>query len=297
VSDRKQPDERVWRYLQWYSLRLRAEPEDRILRELRGLGLGEFGSLDTLYRRLANDGFPVCRVCGRTPVSPEHCQVPNTKRKRKARRTGERVELPSASAATGIFRAALVALGDDVSKLAERREWLQGERFVAGDYQTGRVVLRTWGGDPLVDPPIETVLQEDGDIAIPQGAGRAPAEPLTTLIGVAVLAGYPITPLLRALHPDPSTIRAERLEQAVQETKDKVRQLARLVRGGGIRRGPSTEEVSPLEQLAAWEIHGLMQAGATEREVQEYLSGMGFGSEAISRLRSLRLDPDIRWQS
>ena len=83
---------------------------------------------------------------------------------------------------------------------------------MAGDYRTGRVVLRTSGGDPPVDPPIETVVQEDGDIAIPRGAGRAPAEPLTTLIGVAVLAGYPLPPLLRALHPDPPTIRAERLE-------------------------------------------------------------------------------------
>jgi hypothetical protein len=146
-------------------------------------------------------------------------------------------------------------------------------------------------------PPIETVVQEDGDIAIPRGAGQSPAEPLTTLIGVAVLAGYPLSPLLRALHPDPSTIRSERLEQAVQEVRDKVRQLARLVRGGNIRRGPTTEEVSPLEQHAAWEMSGLLHAGATKQEIEDHLKELGFGKESISRLRDLHLDPNIRWQT
>ena len=294
MSDRKQPDERVQRYLQWYSLRFRDEPEDHILRGLKDHGLGEFGSPQALYARLASDGFPVCRKCGETPVPPEHCQEPKPARKRRARLAGEREELPPAAAAAGIFHAALIALKDDIVKLADRREWLQGERFMAGDYQTGRVVLRLLNEDSIVDPPAETVLQEHGEVAVPRGAGQAPAEPLTTLIGVAVLTGYPLPPLLRALHPDPSTIRAERLEQAVQEAKDKVRQLARLVRGGEIRRGPPTEEVSPLEQLAAWEIHGLLQAGATKREVEDHLKAMGFGKETVSRLRSLRLDPDIR---
>ena len=76
-----------------------------------------------------------------------------------------------------------------------------------------------------------------------------------------------------------------------------MRQLARLVRGGGIRRGPSTEEVSPLEQLAAWEMHGLLQAGATEKELENHLRAMGFGKEDMERLRGLRLDPNIRWQT
>jgi hypothetical protein len=226
-------------------------------------------------------------------VPPEHCQEPKPERQRRARRTSKREELPPASAATGIFRAALTALEDDVAKLVERREWLQGERFVAGDYSTGKVVLRLQGQAS----PAETVLQEDGDVAMPRGAGQAPAELLTTLIGVTVLAGHPLAPLLRALHPDPSTIRAGRVEQAVQELKDKVRQLARLVRGGSIRRGPTTGEVSPLEQLAAWEMHGLLQAGATEREIEDHLKGLGFGKESISRLRSLQLDPEIRWQT
>ena len=160
---------------------------------------------------------------------------------------------------------------------------------MAGDYTTGGMVLRTLN----VNPPKETVLQEDGEIATPRGAGQAPPEPLTTLIGVAVLAGYQLPPLLRALHPDPSSVNAERLELAILETRAKVRQLARLVRGGDIRRGPSTEEVSPLEHLAAWEIHGLWRAGASKKEIEDYLKGMGFGREEANRLRQLKLDPDL----
>jgi hypothetical protein len=295
VTTREQPDKRVKRYLMWYHLRLGDLPEDKILRELKHGGLGEFGSLRALYQQLANDKFPVCEVCGKTPEKPDHCEKPGGRR-RRARRASEKKELPPASAATVIFRVALVMLENDVAKLAKRREWLQGERFVAGDYETGRVVLSALSEGVPVDPPVETVVQEDGDIAIPRGAGQSPAEPLTTLIGVTVLAGYPLPPLLRALHPDPSTIRSERLEQAVQEVKDKVRQLARLVRGGNIRRGPTTGEVSPLEQHAAWEMSGLLYAGATEQEIEDHLKELGFGKESISRLRDLHLDPDIRWQ-
>ena len=290
MSEQRALDNRVKRYLQWYFWRLEGRLDDRILRGLKEGELGEFRTLAALYKRLANDGFPVCEVCGETPARPEHCKELKGKRKRRAKHAGEKIELPPASAAMGIMRAVLMALEDDVAKLAERREWIQGERFVAGDYTTGGMVLRTLN----VNPPKETVLQEDGEIATPRGAGQAPPEPLTTLIGVAVLAGYQLPPLLRALHPDPSSVNAERLELAIQETRAKVRQLARLVRGGDIRRGPSTEEVSPLEQLAAWEIHGLSRAGASKKEIEDYLKGMGFGREEANRLRQLKLDPDLR---
>ncbi|HEV2092490.1 MAG TPA: hypothetical protein VGR18_04910 [Rubrobacter sp.] len=56
MNERKEPDARVKRYLQWYALRLTDEPEDRILRELKGLGLGEFVSSQALHTRLANGG-------------------------------------------------------------------------------------------------------------------------------------------------------------------------------------------------------------------------------------------------
>jgi hypothetical protein len=295
MSTRKEPDKRIQRYLEWYYKRLEGQPEDQILRELEAHGLGEFGSPEILYQKLAADGFPVCRVCGATPVPSDHCGKPEEKRKRQARRAGKRLELPPPRAASSIFRAVLVALGDDIDKLADRREWLQGERFVAGDYPNARVVMRLV--DPPSDPPEETVLQEHGEVAIPRGAGQAPAEPLTTLIAVAALAGYQLPALLKKLHPDPNSIDNERLEQAVRELRNKARQLARLVRGGNIRRGPSTEELSLLEQFAAWEIYGMTQAGRTETEIEDwvgYLKAAGFGKETISRLRSLRLDPDVR---
>ena len=52
-----------------------------------------------------------------------------------------------------------------------------------------------------------------------------------------------------------------------------------------------------MEQLAAWEMHGLLQAGATEKELENHLRAMGFGKEDMERLRGLRLDPNIRWQT
>jgi len=297
VSTRKEPDKRIQRYLVWYDKRLQGQPEDQILREFEALGFGEFGSPEILHQQLAADGFPVCRVCGATPARTDHCSKSEEKRKRRARRAGEKLELPPPKAAASIFRAVLVALEDDIGKLADRREWLQGERFVAGDYPIVRVFLKPKVADPSIDPPTETVVQEHGEVAIPRGAGQAPAEPLTTLIAVAVLAGYQLPALLKKLHPDPSTIDTERLEQAVQELRNKARQLARLVRGGNIRRGPSTEELSLLEQLAAWEIYGMSQLGFSEREIEDwvsYLRAAGLGKETISRLRSLRLDPDVR---
>lgn len=63
--------------------------------------MGEFRKLAALYKRLANDGFPVCEVCGETPAQPEHCKELEGKRKRRATHAGENIELPPASAATG----------------------------------------------------------------------------------------------------------------------------------------------------------------------------------------------------
>jgi hypothetical protein len=78
----RNPDRKIQRYVLWYSLRLDGQTEDRILRALEERELGKFGSPTALYQQLANDGFPVCKVCGKTPEEPDHCEKMGRPRRR-----------------------------------------------------------------------------------------------------------------------------------------------------------------------------------------------------------------------
>ena len=60
-------DPRVKRYAEFYAQRLSGRPEAEIA---RGLG---FEAPRDLYRRLREDGFPVCEECGETPAPATHC--------------------------------------------------------------------------------------------------------------------------------------------------------------------------------------------------------------------------------
>ena len=62
MSISKRSDKGIQRYLEWYYKPLDGQPENQILREFEEQGLGEFGSPESLYRRLAHDGFPVCTI-------------------------------------------------------------------------------------------------------------------------------------------------------------------------------------------------------------------------------------------
>jgi len=106
-----------------------------------------------------------------------------------------------------------------------------------------------------------------------------------------VLAGEPLDPLLDALHPDPSEAQLQRLHQAANELLHKAGQLATLVRGGIIRRGPSTGELSPQDQNAASYITNQLRQGVPEAEIRELLSKLGFSQQEITRLKNLKIEP------
>lgn len=109
--------------------------------------------------------------------------------------------------------------------------------------------------------------------------------------------GVPLDDLLDAFHPDPASVDAKirkRLEQATQELMHKAEQLCKLARGGTIRRGPSTEELSPEELEAAYWMRRLQNDGVPVEDIprvlKKYRVGR-FSREKLSELRKLQIQP------
>jgi hypothetical protein len=120
------PDERDTRYLQFVTRRLNNQRDAEIATNLG------FASPLALYRRLSEDGYPVCPECGAAPVKDidKHCEPTAQKRERRARRgTDEAVELPPAAAAADLLRGAIERMKGNVSSLYSRKEFYRDDRF------------------------------------------------------------------------------------------------------------------------------------------------------------------------
>jgi hypothetical protein len=294
------PDNRVLRYVRLCVGRTHERTEDQIAHSL------DFGSPAALYQQLSVDGFPVCPVCGQTPAKPNHCAQKKGRGQRRARRgTGEAIELPPAKRAENLFQSAIEKMEKALWTLPSRKEIYRDERFdTISDhpnasttyyrdiYPHGEVGDEEWrklcerhGQDPSVDHFFVPVAP----IATSEGAPQVPPEPLPELIALYVLAEEPLDPLLEALHPDPSEAKQERLEQAVEELWHKAGQLATLVRGGIIRRGPSTGDLLPTEQRAARFISRQRREGVPEAEIYKVLREHGFSRAEFNRLKNLKL--------
>jgi hypothetical protein len=281
----KDPDPRALRYLQFVTYRHRTElSHEEIARQLG------FGSPKALYQRLRSDGYPVCAECGATPVTGEHC--PQPRKRAPAKGEGETVELPPASGAVELFERALERLGADITHLPRRREYLRGERFaVRKEWVTGfevprgktSVMRRYWKKDMDsdawrifceergVDPEAEFFDELADAVIAPGGASPVPPQPLTRLIGAYMLSEEPIEALTEALHPWPEESDVGRLAQAIEEAMEKVGQVATLVRGGKIRRGPRTEELNPLRHAMAVYVHRRKKEGASYEQILKEL--------------------------
>lgn len=239
----KKPDERALRYARLCAFRIQEGEDDRIAEELG------FGTPEALYKQLSADGFPVCTVCGETPAQADHC-----KRSRKARKSTEEVRLPPPQHARIFFRAALAWLEEDVESLPLFEERLQGERFVGSldesedeelplyrrmFYKTDwEQICKAYGYEPAPN----TLVVEGAKLAY--GANVNPARPLVRLIAAYALVYDDLKPLLDILHPDPVSIDEQKLSHKVDQLELVAGQLAKIVRGGTLRRGPSTENVS-----------------------------------------------------
>jgi hypothetical protein len=271
VSIQKNPDPRDLRYLKLVTGRLHGRPEDEIAAEAK------CESPSALYQQLAQDGFPVCRLCGATHVEEDHCKP--SKQRQARRGTGMRTELPDASEAIPLFAPVVKALDSYISDLTVLRETYADERFEA---------VERYEMSAITDPAKNTTSY--GPATLPLGARQTPSHALVALISAYVVEGKPLEPLLEMLHPSPKNVKRQQLDGKVAQLKLMAAHVAKLMRGGIVRTGQHTDELEPREQAAAELITSLLSAGTPEARIDETLLNRGFSKQEIRRLKKIRID-------
>jgi hypothetical protein len=141
---------------------------------------------------------------------------------------------------------------------------------------------------------------------IPLGGKQHPADPLTTLIAVYVLAGLPLKPLVEKLHRAPETVDLEYLEAQIigKKTKkghkpglrSKAEHVARLVRGAPapLKPGRDTGEHTGRDQNAIWYMHELEACGFSRSAIVQEMKKRGFSMEDIQRFSKFKNLPPPR---
>jgi len=259
-----------------------------------------FGSVEAMRQQLKNWEIPNW-LASETPVDEEQ----GRKRQAQGRRQseGETTELPPALGAVTLLLKGLRKLQERADNLWRRKEYLKERRFVASGTARGAIVYRRecmpaddWRFDCEIhdkDPDTTDVIKIPREFNVALGAQGSPLADLSALIAAYVLAGEPIQPLIENLHPNPSSIDAERLERAIEQLNLSTNQLARLVRGGKVKRGPLPEGVPPAEHGAARDIQKLRKQGKTDKDILEHLrlnpSLSDLTQEDVRRLGNLRL--------
>ena len=311
----KKPDKRALRYVNLCVYRDQDRGEDWIAKKLK------LGSPEALYKQLSLDSFPVCTVCGETPVQSGHCQRPRQQRQPDLG-GGRRIKLPEASRARSLFRQALKELDVNIHFVDDDESWLHGYfdkekgQFKGKHFITHSVDRDAWevarrhefteeqwkelceqhGVDPIRDQFVLSVGVE----ASPGGVERTPSTFLNSLIAMYALAHQPLPPLIEALHYDPETADMKKVYAKVHELREVAGHLASRVRGGVVERGRGVEEISSDEHFAAWVIHGLEEEGASsDEEIYERLKkafpklaeSLGLDPKEIARIRRQRLEP------
>ena len=309
----KKPGKRALRYINLCVYRDQDRGEDWIAKELK------FGSPEALYKQLSLDGFPVCTVCGETPVQSGHCKRPRQQRQPDLG-GGRRIKLPEASRARSLFRQALKELDVYIHFVDDEEGWLHGDfdkekgQFKGKRFITHSVDRDAWevarreefteeqwkelceqhGVDPSRDQFVLSVGQE----ASAGGALRTPSTFLNTLVAMYALAHQPLRPLIEALHYDPETADMKKVSAKVHELREVAGHLASRVRGGFVERGRGVDEVSRHEHFAAWLIRDLEEEGASsDEEIYERLKQTSssfadwLGPKEIAHIRRQRLEP------
>jgi len=308
MGAQREPDVRVKRYLQWYVSRLNDSSEERTLRELDEQGLGGFSSLQQLYVQLADDNFPVCKVCGATPTGPQHCAEESTTKKRRKGTTAAPIKLPPASAASASFAEALDHLGRAADGLHLEEGWLHGPRFVTNSvdrdasehFERERYTAEDWARlceQHGADPGREEFWVSTTE-AGPGHVGRGPSEALRALVAVYALAYKTARPLVEKLHPDPESADYSKIGVKVEALAKKADHLAVLLRGGKLGKGNRADYVPDVEQFLAWEIRAIDgHEELTDEELCERLMrwskiiGKDPTPDYVSKIRHLGLRP------
>jgi hypothetical protein len=241
-----------------------------------------FGSVEAMHKQLTNWGLPDW-ITGDVPKSSE----PDKPTRRGQTTTEEPTELPPAHSAALLFYQALQKLNRAIGDLDNRKEYLQNGRFVAQE--------DTAQGD------WPEMGIEDGTLTVPLGGQQTPLEPLPALIAAYILADEPLEPLLEKLNTRPETVDKEQIQALIEgkkTSKGHVRGLksvagliARGVRGGEIRGGPTTGEFSTKIQNGVWYSQQLAQRGFTAKAIFERLKEADFSPSEISQVRKLNKLP------
>ena len=255
-------------------MRRRNVPEEEVAEKL------QFGGVEAMHVQLANWDLPRWLI-GETPDSE------SDKTERRGMTATEPTELPPAYDALPLFHRALQKLDWAIGDLENRKEYLQNGRFVAHE-STG----------PAYSP--ETGIEE-GTLTIPMGGQQTPLVPLPALIGAYFLAGEPLEPLLEKLNRWPQSVDKEQIQALIEggkTTKGHTRGLksivgmiARGIRGGAIRPGPTTGEFSEQIQNGVWYSRQLTQRGLDPATISERLEEANFTREEISQIRKLNKLP------
>jgi hypothetical protein len=283
----REPSPQALRFIKLINYRLHELPEEEIANKLG------FDSPTELYRQVSRDNYPICPVCGTTDVPTSHCS-PEREYKRQAKRgTSEAEELPPAEAAAPLFHQALENLGWAIVDLQNRHEYWHDGRFVAQEVYNDPVL---WDGKWI----------DKATTNIPLGGRQHPADPLTTLIAVYVLAGLPLKPLVEKLHRAPETVDLEYLEAQIvgKKTKkghepglrSKAEHVARLVRGAPapLKPGRDTGEYTAREQNAIWYMRDLETRGFSRPAIVQEMTKRGFSKEDIERFSNFKKLPPPR---
>jgi hypothetical protein len=261
-----------------------------------------FGSAEAMIRQFRNWDFPDWLV---------HSKPPGPDRpKRQPRKLGTPRELPPSRAAMELFRERIEVLGRAVEYLPKLVEGYQGGRFVGTFVERiplgpsrDEVSEEEWEWLCKVLGP-DTTGQGDWypDLATPIehpiDVSHVPPQPLVMLIAAYALAGGNMEALLKALHPNPSEVDAEKLSSLLHAKKSehsedglfrKAEQLATFVRGGKTGRGAPPPGLSADEYVVACTITEFRERGWSEDRIHQTLAHLGYTIEKIADLGSLRL--------
>lgn len=263
-------------------LRLKGSSEDEAAEKAGFRGAGH------MRQELEWWGFPAWFVEGGAPPTPSKKPEPP---KRRAKGSGPAKELPPASNATPLFREKLEALSRANEELRRRKEKLQGGRFQQSAVYTDPAYIprklipeglweqlcESHDLDPedrgFYDPTAKTWVVGDGT--------PAPQAPLPALIAAYVLAEGDLEPLLSALYPGvaPPEVR-DQIRKCVDGKKDGdkrdglrvvAQQLAKLVRGGEVRRGRDPADLTRDDINLACRITEERKAGVPDPEIFQKL--------------------------
>ena len=147
-----------------------------------------------------------------------------------------------------------------------------------------------------------------------RGSGATPWEGLVVLIAVHALNFGSVDALIRALHPDPSSVDQARLydkkkkdgaksDGTMTALRTAAEQLAMVVRGVELRRGARHQTMSRFETQIAMKVRELADEGYSGEEILEKLKEQRFLDEAgeymgekyglgdVRRLKNLGLRP------